>query len=90
MPNISTRPPVIDKQYEKANFIKGASENKLNLSLESSNLPWKQKHIREDVKKAFTVQIPEEEQTNQSQQKIAREAIIKSINEIIESILNHK
>ena len=99
MPNISTRPPVIDKQYEKANFIKGASENKLNLSSESSNLPWKQNHIRADVKKAFTVQIPEEyvlklqyikEQTNQSQQKIAREAIIKSINEIIESILNQR
>ena len=88
-----------DKQYEKANFIKGASENKLNLSSESSNLPWKQNHIRADVKKAFTVQIPEEyvlklqyikEQTNQSQQKIAREAIIKSINEIIESILNQR
>ena len=97
MNNISTKPPTIGKQYEKTNFIKGASENKLNLSSENSNLPWKQKHVRADVKKAFTVQIPEEyvlklqyikEQTNQSQQKIAREAIIKSINEIIESIIN--
>ena len=48
----------------------------------SYSLPWKQKHVRADVKKAFTVQIPEEyvlklqyikEQTNQSQQKILQD-----------------
>lgn len=54
--------------------------------------PWNEEHIREDVQKVFTVKLPEEyilkikfisEQTNKSQQKIIREIICASIDEML-------
>ena len=93
---ISAKPPSLTNKEAKNNFIKG-SEDKVTPSIDNSSLPWNRSNIRNDVKKAFTVQLPEEyilklqyikEHTNQSQQRIVRESIINSVDEILKSFIN--
>ena len=92
---ISAKPPILSANTGKDIFIKGA-ENKVSSSMQNSALPWNQPHVRNDIKKAFTVQLPEEcilklqyikEQTNQSQQKIVRESVIECVDKIISQII---
>lgn len=61
----------------------------------SPQLPWQDGKIRDDVQKVFSVKLPEEyllkikyvsEITNKSQQKIIRDIIKSSIDEILSSL----
>jgi hypothetical protein len=63
----------------------------------NSKFPWEANGVRDDVQKAFTIKLPEpymlkikyiSEQTNKSQQKIAREILLKEIDQILVSILS--
>ena len=90
---ISTKAPSIKSNLDA--FISGAE--KFDNSYNNSSLPWKQNHVRKDIKKAFTVQLPEEyilklqfikEKTNQSQQRTVRDGIIQSVDRIIDDLIN--
>ena len=101
---ITSKPPskeVLDRDA----FIKAANEvpkehttldRTMNKAIEVT-LPWNSKHCRDDVKKGFTVSLPEKyimklqyikEVTNQSQQKIARNAICGAVDKIISELLS--
>lgn len=91
---ISAKPP-----YQKAQAIESFinAANKPKQVIEREKLPWDSENCRDDVKKAFTVVLPEEyilklqyikECTNQSQQKIVRNAICIEVDKIVKQLLN--
>lgn len=62
---------------------------------EKKNYPWNADHIREDIKKAFTAQLPEEyilkikyisDITGKPQQKLIREVITSNIDSILKEL----
>lgn len=62
---------------------------------EAELLPWQRESVREDVKKVFSVQLPEKyilklkyisDKTNLSQQRLAREALCKEIDNLLKEI----
>lgn len=90
---ITSRPPLPQKENLQS-FLEEA--NKPVVYTKSKDVPWKAPHIRADVKKAFTVHLPEEyvvklqyikEKTNQSQQKTARDAICVAVDQIIKELI---
>mgnify|MGYP000523500299 CR=1 FL=1 len=79
-------------------FILGAeAKNKMDVvgKTETINYPWENRSVRDDVKKSINLMLPEEyllkikyisECTNKSQQKIVRQIVCESIDEIIKNI----
>ena len=87
---ITSRPPAKQSVHD---FILEA-ENKTKIEKEEIKiiLPWQTGKVRADVKKVFTVKLPEEyilkikyisEITNKSQQKIVREIIQSEIDRVL-------
>lgn len=65
------------------------------LKVKNKVYPWDEEHIREDVQKVFTVKLPEayilkikyiSELTNKSQQKIVREIVSASVDEMLKEL----
>ncbi|RZI45145.1 hypothetical protein EDM53_05790 [Rickettsiales endosymbiont of Peranema trichophorum] len=98
---ITSKPPS-KEILERDAFIKAANQlPKERVASDSiitnGALPWNLEYCRDDVKKAFTVSLPEKyiiklqyikEVTNQSQQKIARNAICEAVDKIISDLLS--
>ena len=93
---INSKPPKGDN-VDKATFINSANDipHSSIQRTQSKSLPWEDERYRDDVKKAFTVALPEKyvvklqyikEKTNQSQQKVVREAICKEVDNIINAL----
>jgi hypothetical protein len=95
---MSATPPTPDHLEDiRDKFIKEAeviiaSEKKEG---QPSKYPWNDEKVREDIRKAFTVTLPEayvlklkylSEKTNKSQQKIAREALCEKIDHFITTL----
>jgi hypothetical protein len=89
--------PSLKAQEESKNeFIKSAEKKTTTDKKTHNSFPWNEPHVRNDIKKAFTVHLPEEyvlklqyikKLTNKSQQKVAREAICQEIDKILTDLI---
>ena len=94
---IKAVPSLKSQKQSKAEFIKSAEKApNITHNKKPDVLPWNLPHIRNDIKRAFTVHLPEEyviklqyikKLTNKSQQRIVREAVCKEVDEIIKDLI---
>ena len=79
----------------KEDFINAANKEMLSIAKQKS-LPWEESYVRDDVKKSFTVHLPEsyiiklqfiKEITNKSQQKVVRTAVCSAVDDIISHLI---
>ncbi len=95
---MSAIPPKINTiEIERDKFIKEAGATvKSEICVNTNTLkPWEDEKVRADVRKAFTINLPEpyilklkyiSEVTNKSQQKISRETLCSAIDALIENL----
>ena len=94
-PHIKSHPPssnVQEIEEARNNFINGVKKQEKNKKIE---YPWEKPNVREDVKKLFSLRLPEPEmlklqfiqqQTGKSMHQFCLEAILPAIEEKIEQI----
>lgn len=87
----ATPPSITEVESVRETFIK-AAEVSISKPTQPDKYPWEDEKVREDIRKAFTVTLPEayilklkyiSEQTNKSQQKIARESLCAAIDKLL-------
>jgi hypothetical protein len=93
-------PKVREVEIKREKFIKEAESTKSQPIMDRNAIkPWEDERVRADIRKAFTINLPEpyilkikyiSEVTNKSQQKIARETLCFAIDALIENLISEQ
>lgn len=93
---ITSHPPKKTAEDFILEAASGSQKRVFNeLKVKNRAYPWDEEYVREDVQKVFTVKLPEayilkikfiSELTNKSQQKIVREIVCASVDEVLKEL----